>query len=120
MVLLCLQTILPSLLDHINVIVEDYFPALLEPDIRGHPHLTQHVPCPVCLKEKKKTIHCFSMPDILQGFEENVTRGDSESCVSQMQDLKMQCPYHSQTSVEISELVCDVTISGDSLLQANR
>ncbi|KAM9183729.1 leucine-rich repeat serine/threonine-protein kinase 1-like [Dugong dugon] len=85
--------------DHVNSLIDQWFPALTATESDGTPLMEQYVPCPVCEaswarcidhNEKAESVHYFNMEDcVLTAIEQDF----------------ISCPRHPDLPVPLQELV---------------
>ncbi|KAM4826424.1 leucine-rich repeat serine/threonine-protein kinase 1 [Thomomys bottae] len=85
--------------DHVNSLIDQWFPALTATESDGTPLMEQYVPCPVCEAS-------WAHPTELGERSEGVQYFDMEDCVlTAIEKDFISCPRHPDVPVPLQELV---------------
>ncbi|XP_006900121.1 PREDICTED: leucine-rich repeat serine/threonine-protein kinase 1 [Elephantulus edwardii] len=85
--------------DHVNSLIDQWFPALTATESDGTPLMEQCVPCPVCEAARARTSDHSEKAEAVQYF-------DMEDCVlAAIEQDVISCPQHPDLPVPLQELV---------------
>nr|XP_020479276.1 leucine-rich repeat serine/threonine-protein kinase 1 [Monopterus albus] len=98
--------------DHVNSLIEQWFPALTASENDGSLLIEQYAPCPFCasLHQQKQAKLLASQPSLVEGErhegEEGVHYFNMEDCVlAAAEKDHISCPHHPHQPVPLQELV---------------